>query len=50
MTVKGEDSKAIQEDIVKKYDDEFNGLGCMQGEHSIKVDPNIQHSHAKKCH
>lgn len=42
MTVKGEDSRAIPEDIVKKYDDVFKGLGCMPGEHSIKVDPNIQ--------
>lgn len=33
MTVKGEVIKIIPEDICKKYDDVFKGLGWMSGEH-----------------
>ena len=27
------------EDIIKEYDDVFQGLGCLEGEYQIKTDP-----------
>jgi len=33
--------KQFKSDILKNYGDVFEGLGCMLGKHSIKVDPNI---------
>ena len=34
-------TQQTSEEIIKEYDDVFQGLGCLQGEYHIKTNPNV---------